>query len=85
MFRTVYVCYSVEPINSMLARRMCRRRLLTASFLCSYIFLEYGNPRDASDAVTAATGYKLDKQHTFVVNLFSDFDKYVRLRSNVSP
>jgi len=44
-----------------------------------YIFLEYHNPRDAQDAVLAANGYKLDKQHTFVVNLFSDFDKYVHL------
>ena len=44
-----------------------------------YIFLEYHNPHDAQDAVLAANGYKLDKQHTFVVNLFSDFDKYVHL------
>ncbi|KAI0236576.1 Eukaryotic translation initiation factor 3 subunit B [Lamellibrachia satsuma] len=41
-----------------------------------YIFLEYRNPRDAQEAVATANGYKLDKQHTFIVNLFSDFDKY---------
>ncbi|KAK2493774.1 hypothetical protein MC885_019640 [Smutsia gigantea] len=40
-----------------------------------YIFLEYASPAHASDAVKNADGYKLDKQHTFRVNLFTDFDK----------
>ena len=48
-------------------------------FVCRYIFLEYRNPRDAQEAVATANGYKLDKQHTFIVNLFSDFDKYVQM------
>lgn len=42
---------------------------------CSYIFLEYASPAHALDAVKNADGYKLDKQHTFRVNLFTDFDK----------
>ena len=42
-----------------------------------YIFLEYQNPQDAQEAVKSTNGYKLDKQHTFIVNLFSDFDKLV--------
>lgn len=41
----------------------------------SYIFLEYASPAHALDAVKNADGYKLDKQHTFRVNLFTDFDK----------
>lgn len=45
--------------------------------LCSYIFLEYAAPTQALEAVKNADGYKLDKQHTFRVNLFTDFDKYV--------
>lgn len=45
--------------------------------LCRYIFLEYAAPTQAVEAVKNADGYKLDKQHTFRVNLFTDFDKYV--------
>ncbi|CAH1273290.1 EIF3B [Branchiostoma lanceolatum] len=41
-----------------------------------YIFLEYSSPANALEAVRNCNGYKLDKQHTFAVNLFSDFDKY---------
>ena len=41
-----------------------------------YMFLEYQNPREAMEAVKSTDGYRLDKQHTFQVNLFTDFDKY---------
>ncbi|XP_041363161.1 eukaryotic translation initiation factor 3 subunit B-like [Gigantopelta aegis] len=41
-----------------------------------YIFLEYSSPLHAQEAVKMTNGYKLDKQHTFCVNLFSDFEKY---------
>lgn len=55
--------------------------VLTCSnfFFCPrrYIFLEYSSPNQALEAVKNADGYKLDKQHTFRVNLFTDFDKYV--------
>uniref|UniRef100_A0A8C0GNX8 Eukaryotic translation initiation factor 3 subunit B n=1 Tax=Chelonoidis abingdonii TaxID=106734 RepID=A0A8C0GNX8_CHEAB len=44
-----------------------------------YIFLEYMSPAHAVDAVKNADGYKLDKQHTFRVNLFTDFDKYMTI------
>nr|XP_003226093.1 PREDICTED: eukaryotic translation initiation factor 3 subunit B [Anolis carolinensis] len=44
-----------------------------------YIFLEYMSPTHAIDAVKNADGYKLDKQHTFRVNLFTDFDKYMTI------
>lgn len=40
-----------------------------------YIFLEYSSPLHAQEAVKTANNYKLDKHHTFAVNLFSDFDK----------
>lgn len=42
---------------------------------CRYIFLEYAAPTQALEAVKNGDGYKLDKQHTFRVNLFTDFDK----------
>jgi len=41
-----------------------------------YIFLEFNSHSNAVEAVKATNNYKLDKQHTFLVNLFSDFDKY---------
>ncbi|KAA0706417.1 Eukaryotic translation initiation factor 3 subunit B [Triplophysa tibetana] len=44
-----------------------------------YIFLEYSAPSHAQEAVKSADGYKLDKQHTFRVNLFTDFDKYMSI------
>ena len=40
-----------------------------------YMFIEYSNPTSAADAVKNTNGYKLDKAHTFAVNLFSDYDK----------
>lgn len=40
-----------------------------------YIFLEYGNAQNAAEAVKATNGCKLDKQHTFSVNLFTDLNK----------
>lgn len=46
-----------------------------ANILHRYIFLEYAAPTQALEAVKNADGYKLDKQHTFRVNLFTDFDK----------
>jgi len=60
---------------------------ITYSYICvylhRYIFLEYSAPSHALEAVKNADGYKLDKQHTFRVNLFTDFDKYVVLNCAV--
>jgi len=42
---------------------------------CRFCFLEFQTPREAEEAVATTNGYKLDKQHTFAVNPFSDFDK----------
>ncbi|XP_042294217.1 eukaryotic translation initiation factor 3 subunit B isoform X2 [Sceloporus undulatus] len=44
-----------------------------------YIFLEYTSPIHALDAVKNTDGYRLDKQHIFRVNLFTDFDKYMTI------
>nr|XP_039256545.1 eukaryotic translation initiation factor 3 subunit B-like [Styela clava] len=41
-----------------------------------YIFIEYTRPEDALEAVKKADGYKLDKAHTFKVNLFNDIEKF---------
>lgn len=40
-----------------------------------YVFLEYASAENALEAVNTANNHKLDKQHTFLVNLFTDFKK----------
>ncbi|GLH05916.1 Eukaryotic translation initiation factor 3 subunit B [Gryllus bimaculatus] len=50
-----------------------------------YIFLEYANPKHALEAVKMMNNYKLDKQHTFLVNLFTDFKKYEDISDNWEP
>lgn len=41
----------------------------------SYAFIEYLNESFAREAVERFNNHKLDKQHTFLVNLFTDYDK----------
>lgn len=50
-----------------------------------YIFLEYSSPVNAMEAVKTTNNYKLDKQHTFLVNLFTDFHKYDQIPDNWEP
>merc|ERR1719310_1756183 len=50
-----------------------------------YIFLEFTNHANAMEAVKSTNNYKLDKQHTFTVNLFSDFDKYLNIADDWEP
>ena len=40
-----------------------------------YVFLEYKDAQSAVEAVKKFSGHKLDKQHTFLVNHISDFEK----------
>lgn len=40
-----------------------------------YVFLEYNNPLNAQEAVKVTNNGKLDKHHTLLVNLFTDFKK----------
>ncbi|XP_030839766.1 eukaryotic translation initiation factor 3 subunit B [Strongylocentrotus purpuratus] len=44
-----------------------------------YVFVEYKSPENAIEAAKQLSGYKLDKQHTFAVNLITDFDKFMNL------
>ncbi|XP_073997164.1 eukaryotic translation initiation factor 3 subunit b [Rhodnius prolixus] len=50
-----------------------------------YIFIEYSRPQSAIDAVNATNNYKLDKNHTFLVNLFTDFKKYEEIPDEWLP
>ena len=47
--------------------------------------MEFPNHRDAVEAVKTTNNYKLDKSHTFVVNLFSDFEKYENIPTEWEP
>lgn len=51
-------------------------KFLISPFLLRYVFLEYSNPNEALDVLKGTNGYKFDKNHTFSVNLFTDFDKF---------
>ncbi|XP_069695662.1 eukaryotic translation initiation factor 3 subunit B [Periplaneta americana] len=50
-----------------------------------YIFLEYSNPKHAQEAVKLANNHKLDRHHTFLVNLFTDFKKYEEVPDEWEP
>lgn len=43
--------------------------------LLSYGFFEFQNEQMALEAVKQTDGYRLDKNHTFSVNLMSDVDR----------
>jgi len=40
-----------------------------------YMFIEYQEEQHALEAIKTMDGYKFDKSHTLVVNLFTDFEK----------
>jgi len=46
------------------------------SVLKGYVFIEYENEISAQEAVSQLNGYRLDKSHSFKVNMFADFEKY---------
>lgn len=50
-----------------------------------YIFLEYSMPVNALEAVKVTNNYKLDKQHTFLVNMFTDIGKYEKIPDKWEP
>ena len=41
-----------------------------------YVFVEYGSAAEALEVLKGTNGYKFDKNHTFTVNLLTDFEKY---------
>lgn len=50
-----------------------------------YVFFEYKRPEQAAEAVKATNGHKLDKTHTFTVNLLTDFEKYAGITESWQP
>ncbi|KAL7297840.1 hypothetical protein TKK_0008872 [Trichogramma kaykai] len=50
-----------------------------------YAFFEFSTPQDALTAVEKGNNYKLDKQHTFKINLLTDFKKFENLSEDWEP
>jgi len=50
-----------------------------------YIFIEYESPAIALEAIKVTDGHRLDKQHVFAVNLFTDIDKYCNIPDQWEP
>lgn len=50
-----------------------------------FAFLEYKNSENAEAAVKSLNNHRLDKQHTFAVNLFTDFAKYEDIPKDWKP
>lgn len=50
-----------------------------------YAFVEFKNPEMAEEAVKTFNNYRMDKSHTLLVNLFSDFQKYSDIPKDWSP
>ncbi|KAK9824494.1 hypothetical protein WJX72_010811 [[Myrmecia] bisecta] len=50
-----------------------------------FAFIEFLTPAEAHAAREQTNGYKLDKSHTFVVNMFDDFEKYLKVTDEYQP
>ncbi|XP_031262731.1 eukaryotic translation initiation factor 3 subunit B-like isoform X1 [Pistacia vera] len=50
-----------------------------------YCFIEYNTPQEAELAKEKTNGYKLDKAHIFAVNMFDDFDKFMKVPNEWAP
>ncbi len=50
-----------------------------------YCFLEYKNSTNAEEAVKMFNGHRLDRNHTFLVNMFTDFQKYSNIPDEWEP
>jgi translation initiation factor 3 subunit B len=44
-----------------------------------FAFVEFQSPQEAQAARVQTDGYKLDKNHTFKVSMFDDFDRYAKV------
>ncbi|KAG5099605.1 hypothetical protein JHK82_044657 [Glycine max] len=56
----------------------------TEKTLC-YYFIEYNTPQEAELAKEKTHGYKLDRAHIFVVSMFDDFDRFMKVPNEWAP
>ncbi|KAF2287294.1 hypothetical protein GH714_039562 [Hevea brasiliensis] len=50
-----------------------------------YCFIEYNTPQEAELAKEKTNGYKLDRSHIFAVNMFDDFEKFMKVPDEWAP
>ncbi|KAJ8748201.1 hypothetical protein K2173_000609 [Erythroxylum novogranatense] len=50
-----------------------------------YCFIEFNTPQEAEQAKEKTNGYKLDRSHIFVVSMFDDFDRFMRVPDKWAP
>ncbi len=50
-----------------------------------FAFIMFSQDSEAQAAIVKANGYKLDKAHTFIVNAFEDYDKYIAIPDTERP
>ncbi|KAL6278954.1 hypothetical protein ACE6H2_022555 [Prunus campanulata] len=50
-----------------------------------YCFIEYNTPQEAELAKEKTHGYKLDRSHIFAVNMFDDFDRFMKVPDQWAP
>ena len=48
-------------------------------WICSFLFMEFKNADDASRALATMNGHPFDAKHTFLINRFTDFERYLNL------
>ncbi|XP_063853306.1 T-complex protein 1 subunit alpha-like isoform X1 [Scylla paramamosain] len=71
---TLVISVSVFPAASLCTKH--RHAAPESHEYVRYICLEFKDRAAAEEAVRQRNNYKLDKQHTFLCNLFTDFEKY---------
>ncbi|KAL5559619.1 hypothetical protein UlMin_035830 [Ulmus minor] len=50
-----------------------------------YCFIEFNSPHEAEQAKEKGQGYKLDKSHIFITNMFDDFDRFMSVPDTWAP
>ncbi|KAF5743376.1 hypothetical protein HS088_TW09G01444 [Tripterygium wilfordii] len=50
-----------------------------------YCLIEYNTPQEAELAREKTHGYRLDKSHIFAVNMFDDFDRFMKVPDQWAP
>lgn len=60
-----------------LACRLSSGRLTAWAF--SYLFMEFSNADDAARALLTMNGHAFDAKHTFLINRFTDFERYLNV------
>ncbi len=60
-----------------LARVPWPRRL--TAWGCSYLFMEFSNADDAARALLTMNGHAFAAKHTFLINRFTDFERYLNV------